>query len=63
MVVKLTTSDLDDKSETTPERKIMRKLVKCEGEAVWIPSFVNWLFENYNITEKLNALRERSDKV
>lgn len=31
---------------------IMDDLVRREGRAVWIPKFVEWLFENYEVKKR-----------
>lgn len=39
------------------EGEIVAQLVKREGTAIWIPDFVNWLLENYELHRKELACR------
>ena len=34
------------------EDDVMAKLINLEGHASWVPSFVFWLFEKYDIKRK-----------
>lgn len=35
--------------------RIAQKLADLEGYALWIPRFVQWLFENYHVKPKVLA--------
>jgi hypothetical protein len=37
--------------------RIFYRIVRLEGCAIWIPEFVTWLFENYDV--KLSSAKRR----